>query len=355
MPLSYHLNVCEDGIFGFGLENNNGLYIIRGDYNMKNGEFKIVKKNVEGLQDPVLYKGFGADIEFGHYLCGISASVHEISNASRFKIKGLLEPGPFMKKKIWWDWGMNKNMNAVWEGWYTVDSDKVKTKYAHQIANMQFAFFDYTISGSGEDEGGKYTLQGSFSVITNVKNQAFDDSGNKVTKDKAVYDVNIHFHGQVDLDKIYHNKEIVKYHGEFKENSSILEGHYKKISASEKILEQGEFVLQQGGLDFDGHFTHNGVPKHGKHRIAITANGILGIGDDELGPYILKGDLDIKNRIIVMAQNYLERRSLVMVGRWNIHKGQMVMRGTYEVRDLTNRKIIVPNTGGTWELVGKFG
>jgi len=34
-------------------------------------------------------------------------------------------------------------------------------------------------------------------------------------------------------------------------------------------------------------------------RMVMTANGILGIGDDELGPYILKGDFDFKNRTVV--------------------------------------------------------
>jgi len=90
-------------------------------------------------------------------------------------------------------------------------------------------------------------------------------------------------------------------------------------------------------------------------RMVMTANGILGIGDDELGPYILKGDFDFKNRTVVIAQNYLERRSYVMVGRFNIHKGKIMLRGLYEERELTNRKIIVPFAGGSWDYTGKFG
>ena len=53
-------------------------------------------------------------------------------------------------------------MNAVWEGWYAVDGDK--TKYAMQVQNIQFAFFDYTMSGNGEDEFGKYTIEGKFDI-----------------------------------------------------------------------------------------------------------------------------------------------------------------------------------------------
>lgn len=348
LPMFYYLNVDEGGIFGFGFEHKNGLYIIRGDYEQNLTAFKFAKYYAEGTKDTVIFKGHGSDIQDGHYLAGMSASIGDITNISKFKIKGTIEPGPDMKKKIWWNWGANLNMNASWDGWKTVDSEKVKTKYAFQIINMQFAFFDYVISGNGEDDGGKYTITGMFESCAKVTNKALVDPSKE-------YDVDVETIAKVTFDKHYANKIIVSYSGEFSEND-CMSGRYKKLSAQGKLLEEGDFYQVQGGFEFKGIFKEQKGPQQNVvQRMAITTKGIFGVGKDDIGPYIVRGDLNIKDRTVVMAQNYQGQKSYIMVGRWNIHKGDIVIRGMYDLRELTNRKIVVPESGGDFELTAKFG
>jgi len=188
-----------------------------------------------------MFKGSGADIGHGHYLCGVTRSCLDSTNNSQFKMKGELETGPFVKKKIWWSWGANHNMNAVWDGWYTVDGDK--TQYAMQVANIQFAFFDYIISGSGEDEVGKYTIEGNF----NMKAITEPMSG----KLKDGINVQVKYDGEMNFDKIYNHKVVVKYIGMFHQENKQFEGRYKKISKDGKVQEEGSCLLKQGGHDFE--------------------------------------------------------------------------------------------------------
>lgn len=347
-PLHYDLHIDENGVFGIGWEKKNGHYVVRGDYDRDQNEAKFVKFYVDGGADNIIYKGVADDVGDCHMLSGIWRSVRDSENTGKYKIFGVLEPGPILKKRIWWDWGKNIGMNAIWDGWYTSDNDH--EKYAQQIRNFQISFTDYVVTGSGEDHNGKYKIDGNFTLDVVVVGKSTPVS-EKSIKGYSRYEIErpeLAEQANVVFNLTYANKTVCTYKGELQEDNMI-HGTWQMGK------DTGEFLLSQAGQPMKMHVERQGQFTEMDEKLSITIDGIFGVGKDEIGIWIIRGDLNLQNRTVVMAKNYLKKQSFIMNGRWNIHKGEIVLRGVWDLRELTNLKIVVPNSGGTWELRGKFG
>lgn len=270
-----------------------------------------------------------------------------------------MEPGPILKKRIWWDWGKNVEKNTIWDGWYTNGDDP--EKYAQQLRNFQIAFLDYNITGTGEDHNGKYKVEGKFTldVLVVGKSEPQTPSGSQKGGIKnigfsSVKDPELKEVANVRFTLTYLNGKVCTYVGELLENS-VMWGTWEMSGKNSIEKKTGEFMLSQAGHHFKLDLDEKGQNTTMDQKLSITTHGIFGVGKDEIGPWVIRGDLNLTSRTVVMAKNYLKKQSLIMNGRWNIHKGDIILRGVYDLRDLANKKIVVPNKGGTWELRGKFG
>ena len=120
--------------------------------------------------------------------------------------------------------------------------------------------------------------------------------------------------------------------------------------------ESGEWRFFLSGNKFTG-FTLN--ESAGKidiwQRTSITKKGIFSIGKDDIGIFTIRGDVNVAERTIQFCKNYFKKQSLVFNGRFNLHRGEMIIRGIYDYRELSNRKIVVPGSEGVFEMRGMFG
>lgn len=319
---NFSLHVDEDGIFGIG-EDDKGKYLIRGDYNRNYRTARFVQKYI-GVSDEDIccFTGVADEVNHDFIIEGVWQKYIDESQSGVFKINGQLWPGPVIKKKNWWDWGQNENLKAKWLSWYQ-NEDEGDLPNRHDIHNLQVSLFDYSIDGDGEDATGEFSISGK--IIRHGKKN------------------------KVELVKTYENGQTQVCKGKL--NGYAIEGTWD--SGSENRI---KFAIESMSPDFTGFISDSFNQKHGlAMRMYVSTQGIFGMGEDEKGCYVVRGDIDKQDRSCRFAMQHMALNSMVFNGRFNIHDGMIIMRGVYETRDLTNKKIVLEDGGGFFELSGNFG
>lgn len=278
-------------------------------------------------------------------------------------------------------------MDVTWDGWYTKKSEANKTRYMQQLRNMQITFFDHVINGSGEDHLGKYKITGDFGTHKSVKKSdgmPDDDSKSVAISEKGEPSKNSGMNmltkafsreealkiqkeksaipeftetAKMNFNLTYENGTVFNYEGTVMDagtqDQDFIAGTWKNMTDKNGATGNWEFVLSS--KEFKGWCSSESGPVDIWQRTTITKKGIFSIGRDDIGIFIIRGDVNVAERTIQFAKNYFKKQSLVFNGRWNLHRGEMIIRGMYDYRDLSNRKIVVPGSEGVFEMRGIFG
>lgn len=156
----------------------------------------------------------------------------------------------------------------------------------------------------------------------------------------------------------YANGLIFKYEGIVIDAGEVDQDytHGTWTTVSGPTSESGEWEFFLSGNKFTGWCMNESAGKSDiRQRTSITKKGIFSIGKDDIGIFTIRGDVNVAERTIQFCKNYLKKQSLVFNGRFNLHRGEMIIRGIYDYRDLSNRKIVVPGSEGVFEMRGMFG
>lgn len=338
-PWNTKIDIDEFGAYGVGMDKL-GYYIIKGDYDREETSIYLVMKYLK-TEDCYLFTGVADELDHSFILKGEwqlqtkndQDKGHNIpSDNGAYKLSGLLTPGPILQEeqKTFLEWGHNENKQFLYHGWFTdAEGSKNQLVFDTLMVNSE----DYVIKGEGKNKNGEYLIEGKMTPGTG--HEDLQDSLN-LSEETSIEFTQI-------LTEI--GKEI-KFCG-------VLEGFIIKGTWSEGS-DSGNFSIEPAVHCSSGFHEQGGqVFKFDSLSFSVSVKGIYGLGHDENGMFIFKGDLIKEGHYAFFTKSYKNLYYIVYMGRLNISGGNFIIKGIWEKRNMNHEKI--EGTGGLFEITGPFG
>ena len=193
------------------------------------------------------------------------------------------------------DWGHDLK-NIEWNGFYIQDDIKEELDVGNLIINKYGK-----ISGSGEDSIGRFELAGC--VNYQKKNIQFTKK----------YEIG---HG------------MIEFTGTIGGDNSII-GNWDDQGSNSGEFEIKPYADEYKGFHLDELGNRISISMH----MVFKPEGIFGIGVNERGEYILKGDWNLSAGVCRFVISYLDQYDICYVGSANQFKERINIKGTWQIVD----------------------
>lgn len=184
------------------------------------------------------------------------------------------------------------------------------------IENMQVNF-DGSIKGGGvSPENGPYTIIGTMTD-----------------------------HWECDFIKDYNSEDVPDKHYKANLEKGVMKGTWENVSKNSTSKPQ-IFKLTINHQNWSGYFMQGPDQISMGLKLMVQNDGVSALGADDVGNYILKGDFDLKQKVIKFSKRYYGQNSHIYYGKVKLMDNRMIIDGIWHVSGQTDRK---------FRLVGRFG
>ena len=269
------VDLDQDGIWGRGSDDV-GNFLVKGDW--IDGVIRFAKKYIGA--HVVLYTGavnadggdfFGISVSGTWEIKGNCDGIFEIHRAIK------KPEGPPTDCE---GWGACEALEVNWTGYFQQDGSKTEMKFA----NMQVQL-DGAITGQGMDDVGHFEITGKLEQ-----------------------------NNELGFVKQYVGAHAVNYTGQLKA-SGVIKGSWE-------IPENcaGDFKIKMSFNRWKGFFEQSGNETTMKLKMHVVPEGIFGIGSDEVGSFIVRGDWEAESNLCRFVKQYIGQHQVLYHGILTKHK-----------------------------------